>query len=152
MSELLSRLEKCVLRLDRMGMAVSVEGRAPLLDQEVVDLARSWPASDLVENGAGKAPLRRLARSLYPRAILERPKMGFCAPTRSWLRNGLRDVAVEALEGLADEIGIFDGAGLARWVRPSPATARDAGRMWTLVSLSRWWRRMRRAAPETVLR
>jgi len=145
-------VEDFLSRLDRMGMAMSVEGRAPLLDQEVVNLALSWPASDLVENGLGKAPLRRLARSLYPGAILERPKMGFCAPTRSWLRNGLGRIADDALEGLADEIDIFDGARLARWVRQSPGNPRDAGRMWALVSLSRWWRRMSGASPGTILR
>lgn len=139
-------VEDFLSRLDRMGMATSVEGRAPLLDQEVVRLALDWPAADLVEGGAGKAPLRRLVGRLYPKGIIERPKMGFCAPTLSWLRHGLRGLALEALEGLADEIELFDAARLARWVRRPPRNHREAVRLWTLVSLSRWWRRLSRGA------
>ena len=140
-------VEDFLSRLDRMGMATSVEGRAPLLDQEVVQLALKWPASDLASNGIGKAPLRRLVGSLYPREIIERPKMGFCAPTLSWMRHGLRDLALEAMDGLADEVPFFDAARLARWVREPPTTYRDATRLWTLVSLSRWWRRVQRGHP-----
>ncbi|MHC4549328.1 MAG: asparagine synthase (glutamine-hydrolyzing) [Planctomycetota bacterium] len=140
-------VEDFLSRLDRMGMAVSVEGRAPLLDREVVDLALAWPSADLVRDGVGKAPLRRLVMRLFPRRLVERPKMGFCAPTWSWLRHGLHDLAADAVTGLADEIPLFDGARLARWASDPPGDRRDAGRRWALVSLARWWTRIRGAAP-----
>jgi asparagine synthase (glutamine-hydrolysing) len=140
-------VEDFLARLDRMGMAVSVEGRAPLLDQEVLALAQRWPLKDLVRDGRGKAPLRRLVGALYPRAIIERPKAGFCAPVKRWLGSGLRALAAEGLEALAADVPLFDRAALARLAAASTQDRRAAARVWTLVALSRWLRRMRAAAP-----
>jgi len=134
-------VEDFLARLDRMGMAASVEGRAPLLDARVVDLALGWPVSDL----AGKAPLRRFVGTLYPPALIERPKQGFCAPALSWIRGDLWRTCAEELETLAEEIPLLDGDALRERVTSAPANARAASRLWNLVALARWWRRMRAA-------
>jgi asparagine synthase (glutamine-hydrolysing) len=133
-------VEDFLARLDRMGMAASVEGRAPLLDARVVDLALRWPKRDLRR----KAPLRRLVRTFYPPAVIDRPKEGFCAPVLSWLRGGLWETCVDDLHALAEDIPLFDAADLRRRTAHPPATTREASRIWTLVSLARWWRRVRR--------
>jgi asparagine synthase (glutamine-hydrolysing) len=133
-------VEDFLARLDRMGMAASVEGRAPLLDARVVDLALRWPKRDLRR----KAPLRRLVRTFYPPAVIERPKQGFCAPVLSWLRGGLWGTCVDDLRALGEDIPLFDAAALRERTTEPPATTREASRLWTLVSLARWWRRVRR--------
>jgi asparagine synthetase B (glutamine-hydrolysing) len=129
-------------RLDRMGMAASVEGRAPLLDPRVVGLALRWPASDL----GSKAPLKRLVGAYYPPAVIERPKQGFCAPALSWLRGVLWRTCVEEIGFLSDDIPLFDLARLRARVGTPPTTTRDASRLWALASLARWWRRVRSTA------
>jgi len=77
-----------LLYTDKMGMAVGVETRVPLLDLELVEAAnhlspaqRLWPMP--------KAILRKAARGLIPDAIIDRPKAGFGAPYRHWLRHDL---------------------------------------------------------------
>ncbi len=144
-------VEDFLARLDRMGMAVSVEGRAPLLDQEVVALAASYPVDRLVRDGVGKIPLRDLVGRYYPASIIERPKKGFCAPVLTWMRGPLLDTIREELAALGDEFDLFDRDALQSEF-DAPETRRDANRMWGLVALSRWWRHLRSLRPTTLAR
>ena len=141
-------VEDFLSRLDRMGMAVSIEGRAPLLDQNVVDLACAWPVEELVRDGKGKAPLRELVGRFYPREIIDRPKQGYCAPTLNWLRGEAFEVAQAAL-GELEGMPLLSVPALEQLRRHPPSDRRAAARLWGLVSLSRWWCRMRSRAPQT---
>lgn len=78
-----------LVKLDRATMAVSVEGRIPLLDHRVIELAWRMPAR-LRARGDGKLLLRRLLYRYVPRSLVERPKRGFGAPIGAWLRGPLR--------------------------------------------------------------
>jgi asparagine synthase (glutamine-hydrolysing) len=71
-----------------MSMANSVEGRAPFLDHEFVDLAFSMETTDLMVNGSRKFPLREAMRGLVPDEILfRRSKDTFNAPIFDYLRS-----------------------------------------------------------------
>ena len=65
---------------DRMLMANSVEGRFPFLDRRVVALAESLPPSYKLRVLDEKHVLKRAARDLVPKEILERPKQPYRAP------------------------------------------------------------------------
>ena len=65
---------------DRMLMAHSVEGRFPFLDRRVVALAESLPSSYKLRVLDEKHVLKRAARDLVPKEILERPKQPYRAP------------------------------------------------------------------------
>jgi len=74
---------------DKMTMANSVEGRAPFLDHELVDLVFSMDADELMVRGWRKFPLRRAMQGLVPDEILFRKsKDAFHAPIFEYLRNG----------------------------------------------------------------
>lgn len=73
---------------DKMTMANSVEGRAPFLDHEFVDLAFSMDPTELVVDGWRKFPLRQAMRELVPDEILFRKcKSAFNAPIFNYLRS-----------------------------------------------------------------
>jgi hypothetical protein len=73
---------------DKMSMANSVEGRAPFLDHEFVDMAFSMDTRDLMVNGLRKFPLREAMQGLVPDEILLRKsKDAFNAPIFEYLRS-----------------------------------------------------------------
>ncbi|HET9471930.1 MAG TPA: asparagine synthase (glutamine-hydrolyzing), partial [Usitatibacter sp.] len=64
-------------RGDRMTMAASIESRVPFLDHELAAFVSRLPDRCRVNGFTTKWVLRRAAASLIPKAILERPKVGF---------------------------------------------------------------------------
>jgi asparagine synthase (glutamine-hydrolysing) len=77
-----------LLYMDKMSMACGVEARVPLLDLELAELACRLPPLRKIAPHP-KAILRDAARGLIPDEIIDRPKAGFGAPYRQWLRHDL---------------------------------------------------------------
>jgi asparagine synthase (glutamine-hydrolysing) len=75
---------------DKMSMAASVEVRVPFLDPELVALANGLPSAEKLRGRHGKWALRRALAPHLPAEVLRRPKTGFGAPLRRWLRGDLR--------------------------------------------------------------
>ena len=83
-----SSLPRLLVCNDKMAMANSVEGRAPFLDHEFVDLAFSMEPADLVTHGYRKYPLRQAMQGLVPDEILFRKaKDAFHAPIFDYLKS-----------------------------------------------------------------
>jgi asparagine synthase (glutamine-hydrolysing) len=78
------------MRVDKMSMLMSIESRAPLEDQHLIELALNIPLADKLRGGQLKALFKAAVREWLPPAILNRPKWGFIPPTSDWLRTCLR--------------------------------------------------------------
>lgn len=84
-------------KTDRMTMAHSVEGRAPLLDVDWVEWTARLPEKFKVRARETKWLLKRAFAEKLPNAILARGKQGFSVPVGLWLRNELHEWARERL-------------------------------------------------------
>jgi asparagine synthase (glutamine-hydrolysing) len=100
---------------DRMLMSNSIEGRFPFLDDTVVSLAGSLPASFKLRVLDEKHVLKRVARGLVPDPIVTRKKQPYRAPDAlsfcgrdapAWADDLLSGEAVRAA-------GVFDPAAVA---------------------------------------
>jgi asparagine synthase (glutamine-hydrolysing) len=82
---------------DKMSMNAGVEVRVPLLSEELYRL--SWSMSPrLKQRGlVGKWILKQAMRPYLPPAIIDRPKSGFGAPVRRWVRHDLGELIGDVL-------------------------------------------------------
>jgi asparagine synthase (glutamine-hydrolysing) len=84
-------------KVDMASMANSLEVRSPFLDYRLIEFGLSLPASLKFSKRENKHLLREIARSLVPREIIDRPKMGFGIPRSHWLRNELRELVSDVI-------------------------------------------------------
>lgn len=119
---------------DKMSMAVGVEVRVPFLDLELVEFAARIPATLKQRGREGKWVLKKAMEPYLPHDVIYRPKTGFGAPLRRWMRKDLRPVIADVLgESSIRRRGLFDPAEVNRLV-----LANDEGRIdasYTLLSL-----------------
>ncbi|MGE3317818.1 MAG: N-acetylglutaminylglutamine amidotransferase [Candidatus Berkiella sp.] len=66
-------------RVDNMTMAWSLESRVPFLDHELVEFSAQMPLSLKMKDN-GKYILKKLAKSLLPSEVIDRPKGYFPVP------------------------------------------------------------------------
>jgi asparagine synthase (glutamine-hydrolysing) len=138
-----------LVKLDRMAMANSLEGRAPFLDPKVVEFAVRLPPEQRVQGGRGKHLLRRVAARWLPADVLKKPKQGFGIPLGAWFAGPLKGLAADVIGSRAfGERGLLDAKAAQRYLRGHLAGEADYGEiLWLIVSLELWAQRFLDARP-----
>ena len=136
-------------KVDRAGMAHSLETREPLMDHPLVEWLATLPSSLKVRGQEGKYLFKKAMEPMLPNEVLYRPKMGFAVPLARWFRGPLRDRVREALLGarLADT-GWFNRNYLQHLVDAHQSGARDySASLWTLLMFEAFLRNVCDASP-----
>lgn len=123
-------------KVDRASMACSLEVRVPLLNREVVDVARRVPFEWKLRGTRGKYILRRAIGPWLPKDVAARKKKGFNIPISKWLRGEHR--------GLLDQLilkppSFTNSDRLKLLIRQHLEGTHDHRKLlWPLVVLSIW--------------
>ena len=120
---------------DKMSMASGVEVRVPFLDLDLVQYAAGIPSKYKQRGREGKWILKKAIEPYLPYDVIYRPKTGFGAPLRRWLRGELRDWLASTLspERLRRR-GLFDPMAVQRLMVANQEGHLDAS--YTLLSLA----------------
>ena len=130
-----------LVKLDRASMMASLEGRVPLLNNDLVTYATQLPLNLKLRGLRSKFLLKRALRGILPDRILDRPKKGFGIPVGHWFRGPLKEQMLSVLspERISRE-GFFDPVSVGRLVDEHLSGRRDNRKqLWTLFAFELWY-------------
>lgn len=126
--------ELLLMRVDKMTMGVSLEGRVPFLDHKFVELAMSIPPAVKTRNGTLKHILKKSVRGVIPDALIDRRKQGFGVPVHDWLLGDLGDLARQKIDRFTRETGLLDST-----ATQDIQSHANCQRTWFLLNVALWW-------------
>lgn len=127
--------ELLLMRVDKMSMGVSLEGRVPFLDHEFVELAMSIPEKSKTNGGTLKHILKKAVRGVIPDELIDRPKQGFGVPVYEWFFERLGDEARRELDSFTRETDFLDRSEVMSYV-----DAKRGPEVWYLLNFALWWK------------
>jgi len=127
--------ELLLMRVDKMSMGVSLEGRVPFLDHEFVELAMSIPEKSKTNGGTLKHILKKAVRGVIPDELIDRPKQGFGVPVYEWFFDRLGDEARRELDAFTRDTDFLDRAQVMRYL-----DEKRGPEVWYLLNFALWWK------------
>lgn len=127
--------ELLLMRVDKMTMGVSLEGRVPFLDHKFVELAMGIPESVKTKNGVLKYILKKAVRGLIPDELIDRKKQGFGVPVYEWFFTKLGRQIRSELATFCDQTDFLDRNEVMRLVDQG-----NGSEVWYLLNFALWWK------------
>ncbi len=128
-------------KVDRAGMAVSLENRIPLMDKDIMEFAWSLPISYKSDKGINKKILKELLYEYVPKSLLDRPKHGFEVPLTTWLSNDLHEWATDLIQNsylIRD--GYFSKKTVQRIWNTFHKNHSNTLQLWYILQAESWYR------------
>jgi asparagine synthase (glutamine-hydrolysing) len=125
---------------DQMTMANTVEGRVPLLDVNLVEMAMQFSPHSHVHQGKTKILFREIAESYLGYDHVWRKKHGFSGPVPLWVNKNLK-LFKDTARSVTDIPGLED-FNITQYVHPNKDTVlntKDSFAIFTLYCLRRWY-------------
>lgn len=126
--------ELLLMRVDKMSMGVSLEGRVPFLDHKFVELALGIPERTKIKNGTLKYLLKKAVRGVIPDSVIDRPKQGFGVPVYEWFFERLGEEARATLKTFCEETDFLSWPAVEKVFREN-----RGAQAWYLLNFATWW-------------
>ncbi len=136
-----------LVKVDRAGMAVSLENRVPMLDRDVMEFAWRLPVEYKISTEGERLVTKRILRHILyryvPKEMFDRPKMGFSVPLRRWLTEGAIHAWAAELIGASALVrdGYFDAESVGKLWKGFLRGKEDARTVWQILMAEEWYRR-----------
>ncbi len=127
--------ELLLMRIDKMSMGVSLEGRVPFLDHKFVELAMSIPTAIKTKNRVLKYILKKAVRGVIPDDLIDRRKQGFGVPVYEWFFDKLGDYARQKLAEFCKETDFLSYTAVGQLFERG-----RGGEVWYLLNFALWWK------------
>jgi len=126
--------ELLLMRLDKMCMGVSLEGRVPFLDHRLVSLALSLPERARMHPKKLKPLLKNIASNFLPQHIVHRRKQGFALPVHEWFFTELGTEARTTINHFITATDLLDSNAVEVIF-----ARQDHQKAWYILNLALWW-------------
>lgn len=127
-----------LMKVNKMSLAHGVEARVPFLDKQLVSFCATLPVSLKANYHNTRILQRKAMKGLVPDRILSQRKRGFNVPTETWMGEGLKEVAAQLFETLANR-GYFRKEKLASFAsRFNHMGKGDSRIFWSLLGFEIW--------------
>lgn len=135
--------DNILTKVDRATMSVGLEGREPFLDYNIIEFAAQLPTHFKYRDGEQKWVLKQITHKYLPKAMMNRPKMGFSPPVTEWFRAELKDYFMEYLshERLTSE-GLFNADEVVK-MRDEYLVGKNVSvkKLWYILMFELWYER-----------
>jgi asparagine synthase (glutamine-hydrolysing) len=125
--------ELLLMRLDKLSMAASLEGRVPFLDHRLVEFALSLPQESMVKTKETKYILKRAINDILPQDIINRPKQGFQLPVNQWYRDHMHEPFSRVADSFLKDTDYFNATALTSYINRKQVP-------WTIINFIYWHR------------
>ena len=136
-------VDDILTKVDRATMSVGLEGREPLLDHRIIELAAQLPSELKYNNGQKKYLLKKITHKYVPKELMDRPKSGFTFPMQEWLTGDLKHYLFEYInEEQISKHNLID-AKTAIAIRDEflAGGEKRETQMWLILMFQMWWNR-----------
>ncbi len=127
-------------RGDRMTMAASLEMRMPFMDHKLAAFVSSLPDKYRIKGLTTKWILREAMKSILPKQILDRPKVGFRMPVNEWFQGPMKNYLYDHLTGSSSISLAYYNKGRLEQVLAEHVSGRQNHEklLWTILNLELW--------------
>lgn len=127
-------------KVDRASMATSLEARVPILDHRVVEYSWKLGPEMKIHRGRTKRVLREVLYRRVPHRLVDRPKVGFTVPIRTWLRGPLKPWADDLISSIPSDGPLDRTFVRTAWSDLLDGRSGSALGLWTVLVYLAWER------------
>jgi asparagine synthase (glutamine-hydrolysing) len=134
-------VDDILTKVDRATMSVSLEGREPFLDQNIIEWVAQLPNHYKINNGNKKYLLKEIVHKYLPKEMMDRPKAGFAIPMDEWFSKELAEYfSVYFNKTYLDKQGIFNSEVVLRWTSLYQSGKKEyMTQLWNILMFQMWY-------------